>query len=340
MRLFNYAMNAKKLPEGQIKIIIQMKWYQPDERWQMWGIKTKEEFVDKFVVPGKFHDKVPKDVVEAFETVTYLMAHAYFYYSIYDEAMSKALLIMEMSIKLKAEELGITLKLPPNKNGKVYDKKLFKIIEEVCRKEHLQFLKPEFLRAKKMRNTRMHPTKHTIYGAMGFTNGNAMLFVNVINKLFLNKNELQYCHVKCLNLEKLLSKFKQGLFVLEQYSGNYLITSIFDFKYLKIKEREILLLYVQPIIAKPKYNIENHNYEPLVIAFSQFKINGHTINGFDTNNKPISIYVNREEKNIATWQIFLEEFNNISSENLEQFHVQSSRMALWRYEELIYDNCW
>lgn len=317
-----------------------MKWYQPDERWEIWGITTKEEFVDKFVVPGKFHDKVPKNVVEAFETVTYLMAYAYFYYSFYDEAMSKALLIMEMSIKIKAEQLAIPLKLPPKKNGVVFDKKLFKIIEEVCRKEHLKFLKPEFLRAKKMRNTRMHPKTHTIHGAMGFTNGNAMLFVNVINKLFLNKNELHYWQVKRLNLEKLLSKFKQGLFVLEQHSVNYLITSIYDFKYLKIKERELLLLYVQPIIAKPKYNIENHNYEPLVLALSQFKINGHTINGYDTKNNPISIYANNEEKNIATWLAFLEDYNKIKKEDLAHFYLQSSRMALWRYEELIYENCW
>ena len=139
-----------------------MEWYQPDKRWEIWDIKTKEEFVDKFVVPGKFHNKVPQDVVEAFKTVSYLMAHAYFYYPIYDEAMSKALLVMEMAVKFKAKELAVNLKLEPNKKGDVYDKKLYQVIEEICERKHLKFLQPEFDRARNMRNSKMHPDKHVI----------------------------------------------------------------------------------------------------------------------------------------------------------------------------------
>jgi len=215
-----------------------MKWYQPDKRWEIWGIKTKEEYVDKFVVPGKFHDKVPRDVVEAFETVTYLMAHAYFYYSIYDEAMSKALLIMEMSIKLKAKELGITLKLPPNKKEVSYDKKLSVIIEEVCFNEHLKFLKSDFLRAKKMRNTRMHPKKHTIMGAMGFTNGNSMLFINVINKLFLSKEELLQITSTENKLREKIKNFKGDQYILTYKKENIPIWKLYEIKFIKHKKKK------------------------------------------------------------------------------------------------------
>lgn len=317
-----------------------MRWYQPDERWEIWGIKNQEEYVEKYVVLGKFHNNVPRDVVEAFETVTYLMAHAYFYYPIYDEAMSKALLIMEMAIKIKAEELQINLKEPPTKKGIVYDKKLYRIIEEVCSHDYLKFLEPEFNRSKKMRNTKMHPKEHTIMGAMGFTQGNAMLFVNVINKFFMPENELRFNSATYFDLSKPLLKFKQGLFVVERNSAKFLITSIFDFKYLKHLKKEILLLYVQPILLNAKKSIENHNYVPLILALNQFEIKGHSISGVDTDNNNIKIYANKKKENIFTWKKFIEDYNKINRSDLNQFHVQSSRMALWRYEELIYENCW
>lgn len=317
-----------------------MEWYKPDDRWEIWDIKSKEDFVEKFVVEGKFHSKVPGDIVEAFKTVSYLMAHAYFYYSIYDEAMSKALLVMEMVVKLKAKELAIDLKLEPNKKGDVYDKKLYQVIKEICEHKHLKFLQPEFDRARNMRNAKMHPDKHSIMGAMGFTNGNAMLFVNVINKLFLSKEELNHNALENENLSKKISKFKQGLFRLDFEFGPILITTIYDFKYIKHKESEILLLYVQPVLNNFKSTIEKYNYEVLVLALKGFEINGHSLKGIDVNNKTLNIYPNQKEENIEVWTYFLQEYNEANSGLIEQFQIETSRMALWRYEELIYENCW
>tara|TARA_R110001583_G_scaffold5731_6_gene30542 strand:- start:1340 stop:2296 length:957 start_codon:yes stop_codon:yes gene_type:complete len=317
-----------------------MEWYQPDKRWEIWDIKTKEEFVDKFVVPGKFHNKVPQDVVEAFKTVSYLMAHAYFYYPIYDEAMSKALLVMEMAVKFKAKELAVNLKLEPNKKGDVYDKKLYQVIEEICERKHLKFLQPEFDRARNMRNSKMHPDKHVIMGAMGFTNGNVMLFVNIINKLFLSEKELNYNALEYEKLSTKMSKFKQGLFRLDFEFGPTLITTIYDFKYIKHKDSEILLLYVQPILNNFKSNIEKYNYEVLVLALKEFEIKGHKLKGIDINNKPINIYSNQKEENIIVWKSFLQEYDEVNFNLKEQFQIETSRMALWRYEELIYQNCW
>lgn len=317
-----------------------MEWYKPDDRWEIWDIKSKEDFVEKFVVEGKFHSKVPSDIVEAFKTVSYLMAHAYFYYPIYDEAMSKALLVMEMAVKFKAKELAVNLKLEPNKKGDVYDKKLYQVIEEICERKHLKFLQPEFDRARNMRNSKMHPDKHVIMGAMGFTNGNVMLFVNIINKLFLSEKELNYNALEYEKLSTKMLKFKQGLFRLDFEFGPTLITTIYDFKYIKHKDSEILLLYVQPILNNFKSNIEKYNYEVLVLALKEFEIKGHKLKGIDINNKPINIYPNQKEENIIVWKSFLEEYDEVNFNLKEQFQIETSRMALWRYEELIYENCW
>ena len=190
-----------------------MEWYDPDDRWEVWGIKTKGEFVDKFVVPGKFHGRVPKDVVVAFDTVTHLMAYAYYHYSLLDVAMEKALLIMEMAVKLKAERLGIELKRKPSKRNEVYDKTLNEIIGEVCKYKEIAFLKPEFDRARQWRNTKMHPKNHTISGPIGYPHRNAMLFVNVINKFFMSNKELSFMDKRQRELKEKLKKFNYGLFV-------------------------------------------------------------------------------------------------------------------------------
>jgi hypothetical protein len=47
-----------------------------DPRWEPHKIATKEEYEQKVVIKGCFHECVPDDVVNAFETVEYLMAHA------------------------------------------------------------------------------------------------------------------------------------------------------------------------------------------------------------------------------------------------------------------------
>lgn len=317
-----------------------MEWYDPDDRWEVWGIKTKEEFVDKFVVPGKFHGRVPKDVVEAFDTVTHLMAYAYFYYPIYDEAMSKALLIMEMAIKQKAETLGILLKQPPNKKGVVYEKKLSKVIEEVCEHEHLKFLEPDFSRAKKMRNSKMHPKKHTIMGAMGFTNGNAMLFVNVINKMFLNKEELSYIDKTETRLKEKIEDFRDGRYIVEYNNLKILAWKIYDLKYVRYKDQDLYMVYIGTVSKDLKKDIETYNFTPLVVPMSIFKIEDFGFSGIDVYGEPIT-FIENQDPNI------LEQFNHFHQQKLNlsfsdhRFHIaQMENMVMWRYEELMYDNCW
>ena len=102
----------------------------------------------------------------------------------------------------------------------------------------------------------------------------------------------------------------------------------------------MLLLYVQPILLNFKQSVENYNCESLVIGLTSFKIEGHKISGVDENNKPLLIYPNVKEENIKVWENFNEEYTSISEDNLSQFKIETSRKALWRYEELIYENCW
>ena len=317
-----------------------MEWYEPDDRWEVWGIKSKEEFVDKFVVPGKFHGKVPADVVEAFKTVTYLMAHAYYYYPIYDEAMSKALLIMEMAIKLKAEELNISLKLSPNKKGDVYDKKLYKIIEEVCEYEHLKFLGPELNRARYMRNFKMHQRNYSIYGALGYTHRNVMFFVNIINTLFLKREELNCIKQKTNQINKWVDIFNEGLSVLEYAKGRIFVNTIYKFKYFKENQKELLLLFVQPVLIDVKSAVENYDHTPLVLGLNTFILEDDNLLGSDIDGNPVKIYPSSKLENLVDYKNYMDDWETIARADQDHFTLMMAREALWRFEELMYNNCW
>lgn len=93
----------------------------------------------------------------------------------------------------------------------------------------------EFDRARNMRNSKMHPEKHIITGVMGFTNGNAMLFVNVINKLFLDKEELLNISNTEEALRGKIKEFRDGQFILSFRNQKILAWKLYDIKYLKLK---------------------------------------------------------------------------------------------------------
>ena len=58
-----------------------MEYFEPDSRWEaLYQVTSKEEYADKFVVKGKFHNAVPADIQDAWQTVEYILAHAYYHW--------------------------------------------------------------------------------------------------------------------------------------------------------------------------------------------------------------------------------------------------------------------
>src|SRR5690554_2604864 len=98
-----------------------MEYFEPDSRWKLYQVFSLEEYVEKFVVKCKFHKDVPADIQDAWQTVEYLLAHAYYHWPMYDEGFKKALLIVEMAVKLRAKELDIPLKNQNNRDKRLVD---------------------------------------------------------------------------------------------------------------------------------------------------------------------------------------------------------------------------
>lgn len=316
-----------------------MDWYEPDTRWDLYAT-SREDFVTKYVVEGKFHNNVPQDIVDSFETVTYLLAHSYYHWPMIDEAMSKVLLILEMTIKLKANQLDIPLE-KKTKNNRTIKKRLVDIIDAVFKKEDLQFLKADFDRARNLRNIKMHPERHYFLGAMSFTDSNARLFVNTINLLFLETNSLKVLHSKIDCIESKLQPFKTGLHVLEFQNKKILIDGFYISKYREFNKNKLLMLYLNPLSTKVHEEFVEHKYpEPLVLTFTDFEIKEDSIEGVDIDGEPVRIYINDKEQNLKTYYDYNLALSKVSQSDIDTFINCNSSKALWKMERIIYENCW
>ncbi len=79
----------------------------PDPIWETWGINTHEQFLDDFIVKGKFHTNVPESVVKEYEIVERLFCYSYYSYQLIDETFSKVTRIFEGAVNLRLDELNI-----------------------------------------------------------------------------------------------------------------------------------------------------------------------------------------------------------------------------------------
>lgn len=168
------------------------KYFVSDDRWAIvCSIQSRSEFINKYVVEGAFHSDVPMDVKDAFETIEYLQAHAYYSWQLYDEAFNKSLRVLEIAIKQKANQMKIPL-INKQKNGKVWDKSLGALIDEICEKPQHQIFYDDLCRLRDLRNIQMHPDHYSFMGATGRIKHNILLVVNLINMLFIIRGITKY----------------------------------------------------------------------------------------------------------------------------------------------------
>lgn len=111
-----------------------------------------DEFT-KILPPIRFYDIVNQDVKDAFQIVRKLMIHSYYEYSFFDVAVTKALHIFEMALKLRFREL----------NNKEWDNKkpLEKLIEWFRKRNFFEIEDKEFFdHVRNTRNRLSHPERH------------------------------------------------------------------------------------------------------------------------------------------------------------------------------------
>jgi hypothetical protein len=299
-------------------------YYDPDNRWEMYGVANKEHFEQQYVVKGYFHDGVPKDVKDAFITVEYLMAHAYYYWFLYDEAFNKALRLLEMAIKQKAKLKSISL------NNKSFDL----LVKEICSESYNERLKNGLHRARRIRNKQVHADSNSCSGPIGVKDKNIRLFVNIINDLFRD-DSWQKDHFEAFqSIGKQLLSFRNSLLIFENNAPGILASAILDFSTLN----DTLFLVLCPIwnSLKPKLETQQ-DLRPVTIALSNFEFHEDNITGISMIGNNVKISKTNKPENKLKLENYNKELNSVNNTDRALYEININNEASWSIVELEYN---
>lgn len=309
------------------------KYYEPAEIWNIFGIKSRDQYEQKYVFPGYFHEQVPKDVSEAFITVEYLLAHAYYYWPMYDEAFNKVLLVLEMAIKMRADQMNICLTYT-NKKGEAYSKNISTIIKELCKSSYFEDLKNQLHWARKLRNIQMHPDRHSFSGAAANKGRNIKLFVNVLNDLFRdeawhkNRNEQQEL------IKSKLQDFESSLLIVDDSEKAVLSHRFINFNH----QDGLLILVCDPVIMNA-YNLltEHKLAKPITVVLKTYEIVIDQIKGVSLGGKPISITTTDRAENLSQLESYRAELNRVPQSDIHLYNSFLENDSSWSLVEAKYE---
>lgn len=263
---------------------------EPDSVWEVFGIKTQEDFVEKFITKGKFHKKVPKSIQKDYRIVERLQFYSYYNFALIDEAFGKSTRIFEASVNIKISELGLESEKFESLTSKI--KKL--------KKNSSNELNDKWLHAKELRNIFAH---HQAGRLMGVAIFNAFKHnINMINSVFLEHQEI-------FEKEELLKKIaseskhlKDGLFILEHNDKRFLIWSMIPYTSSFSNNLEKSFWVFHPVYGTKSINDISDFPPPFKFNLKDLKIkeNGLTAKIIETN-KSIKIY---ETKNTLDREIY------------------------------------
>jgi hypothetical protein len=314
-------------------------YFSPEPHWKMYGIKSRKAYIDKFVIKGRFHDAVHKDVLKSYKTVEYLMAHAYYHWPMYDEALKKLLGIFEMAIKLRCKELNISLETI-DRNGKKRKRFLGSLIKSLCDKGYPDALKSTMDRLRSLRNHHSHPDRHSFAGAT--SSGSIKPIVNLLNQLFLPVDSF-------IEKQTVQNEFKSAL---AHYTNKLLIVPY---------DRAPVLMYNPRLISSEKLNNEwfhfitfeavvNNPKEylnggmallPPTTILGTVEFEGNSIHAYQfETNSVIEIKVTSKEENIMRWEKQVEAFNTL--EGMDKYSLTSivESTIHKRLNDWVYHLCW
>lgn len=315
-----------------------VNWYAADERWEMvYGIKTREAYAEANVIGGHFHTGVPKDIQEAWETVEYLLAHAYYFWPMYDEGFNKALRILEIAVLQKIDALEID-NYALSKNEKKRKKTLCQLIEDIGKVPHLAFLKSKLHRGRRIRNMLVHADRNSFMGAMGSAVKNLRFLINLFNTLFLEEAILKQIHLDQAQIDQGLSTFQAPFYVL-QYEQKILVKGILHQRVVFTSGAAQWLIAFEPIILNPAEDLAAHRYTPpLVFALQDAAIDPKGLTGIDVRSgEVVRLYVSDKEQDQQTFEAFETEMQTVSAQDLGMYTHYLNANSLWAMVDAEYE---
>lgn len=219
-----------------------LPYHTPDSTWEIFGGATFPEYCERYVAKGKFHSNVPEDITKSYTVVEYIMAHSYYHYPMYDEAITKILLIFEMAIKQRCSQLGVELKTSKNKYHK-----LQYLINQLCKKESSKNILDVLEWIRERRNSSMHPNSMN-FGLAQASNIPPMS-VALINKIFHNTDTWDEIMLTHQFLIAEITNKLSGLLILTTSNKRYLIANVKLFETVKVNGAWIHSVVAYPVMT-------------------------------------------------------------------------------------------
>ncbi len=261
-----------------------MEYHNPDDRWDVFGCKNYQEYLSKYLVKGRFHKNVPKDVLDAFETIEYLQAHAYYYWPMYDEAVSKGLRTIEMAVKLRCEQLNISLQYFDFRKNKDVDKDFSRLIQDVVKAERSKKQANILEFSRILRNIFMHPKANSFAGGIGMHN--LIHFVNAINILFAEEAKVKKIKEQTLQHQNLLNSFGNKLLSFEIGSKAYYIHKMRVLETFLNNDIELTSILIEPIIVfNPELKKDYQFAQPITYEIECINFLNSKMEAVDHNTK-------------------------------------------------------
>lgn len=315
-------------------------YYNPDPIWESYRIQSKEEQVENFVFKGRFHKEVHQDVMKSYLTVEYLMAHSYYHWQMYDEALKKLLGIFEMAIKKRCEELQIPIEIT-RRNGRSRNKNLVDLIKNLHELGYPDSLKSIMDHYRHLRNHFSHPNRHSFGGAM--MQMHILPIVNTINELFLSVN---YHQIKLTEKEKIKEKlkvFKDQLFILPFKSNNILGYSPLLNDVVNIDDQWFCNISFIPIVQTDdledyasKYSINSINYIIKDIVFKEDGVSGYN----SISGTTVELITTIKPLNLERFNKQLREIEKLDEINRFHFFAMYKQNVHDSWKKFLYLNCW
>jgi hypothetical protein len=222
-----------------------MRYHIPDKRWESFDILSFEDYQHKAIVEGRFHPLVPNDIVEDFLSAEYMMAHSYYHYPLYHEALSKVLRMIEMGIKFRCRQLQIPLEKQNSSNSRVEKRPLKQLMDDLVRTEPAKDMAIRFEVSRSLRNSLMHPTQFMFSGAM--SKGYIKQSITLLNTLFLPDTLFDVFKNEHNKFQKLIEPFKENVFILTASGKRYLVSRV-SCESVKVGEQWQYLLVAHPVM--------------------------------------------------------------------------------------------
>jgi len=314
-------------------------YFKPDTRWKSFGASTLEKYIELFVIRGHFHDKVPDDILKDYEIVEYLMACAWYYFPIYDEALKKILHMVEMAVKIRCSQQNID-KYLVNKNKVKREKTLKQLMDDLNNAEPKKAIHEEFEKARKARNILSHPDRHAFRG--GIMHSSIMQVANIINYIFLTECFFSKSKEILEKIQNEASGFNNGCFVLTYQNKKYLS---YGSNCLEVweKDDEVISFWVfYPVVTNIKEELETQNYsQPIYLSLSKLFIQAESFEAIDINsNQLIKFYKTDKQENTSRVKKFNEDLTQIEEEFTKMYFTFLDIIMGNKLVEHRYNNYW